>query len=82
MRNGMRTPLRMSRDIVAAPTPPPEVLVPEAVLALEGRSVDVPPGPPDELRDLVGEVLVVVLEGPVAQHIPEDLVRLAPTAVA
>ena len=82
MRNGMRTPLRMSRDIVAAPTPPLEVVVPEALLVLLWRSVDVPPCLPDELRDLVGEVLVVVLEGPVAQHIPEDLVRLATTAVA
>jgi len=61
----------MPRFPIGAPPPPLEVLV---VLR---RPVEVPPGPPNQARNLVREVLVLRLEGPVGEDLPEDLVGLA-----
>ena len=46
------------------------------------RSVDVPPGPVDEGRQLLGEVLVVRLEGPTREELPEDLVGLCASTLS
>ena len=45
------------------------------------RPVEVPPSTLHEARDLVGDVLVVGLEGPDRQEVPEDLIRLGPACL-
>ena len=73
----------MTRNLIPRPSPPLEVRVRvSSPLVLGWRSVEVPPGLADELRGLVAQVLVVRLEGPDGQQLPEDLVRLCTTNLA
>ena len=69
----MGRPLRVPRFPQLLPPPPP------AVLVVLRRAVEVPAGLEDHVGHLVGEVLVLGLEGPDGEELPEDLVGLAST---
>ena len=69
-RDLKRAPLRVSRVLVATPPPPLDVR-----MGL-GRPLELPPGEVHEGRDLVAEFLILGLEGPIREDLPEDLVGL------
>ena len=72
-RQGTPGPLSWHRLSVAGPFPPLKCW-----MSSDGP-VHLLPGPVDIIGDLVAEVLVGLLQGPVGHEVPEDLVGIGPS---
>ena len=73
MGQGVPGPHPIHRLSIVGPSPPLKVLM------SPGRPFHVISGPVDLIGDLVAEVLVGGLQGPVGHEVPEDLVGIGPS---